>query len=94
VRQAKALCDVLVVGVHTDEEIMKHKGPPVMNDRERYVTKTNIFIHRPLRLLMYLCDSINNSRAMVDACKWADEIAWGTPYDPSIELLVCLHPSI
>lgn len=67
-RQAKALCDILVVGVHTDEEIMKHKGPPVMNDRER--------------------------RAMVDACKWADEIAWGTPYDPSIELLVCISAAV
>ena len=26
IRQAKALCDVLVVGVHTDAEILKHKG--------------------------------------------------------------------
>jgi len=28
--------DYLVVGVHTDEEIRKHKGPPVMNEQERY----------------------------------------------------------
>jgi ethanolamine-phosphate cytidylyltransferase len=26
----------LVVGVHTDEEITKHKGPPVFNEQERY----------------------------------------------------------
>lgn len=35
-RQAKALGDHLVVGVHTDEEISKHKGPPVFTEEERY----------------------------------------------------------
>ena len=34
-RQAKALGDYLVVGVHTDEEITKHKGPPVFTQEER-----------------------------------------------------------
>eukprot|EP00090_Calanus_glacialis_P041686 TRINITY_DN7417_c0_g1_i2.p1 TRINITY_DN7417_c0_g1~~TRINITY_DN7417_c0_g1_i2.p1 ORF type:complete len:366 (-),score=133.32 TRINITY_DN7417_c0_g1_i2:170-1183(-) len=28
--------DYLIVGVHTDEEIAKHKGPPVFNQEERY----------------------------------------------------------
>ena len=31
-RQAKAMGDRLVVGVHTDEEITLHKGPPVFNE--------------------------------------------------------------
>jgi len=35
-RQAKALGDYLVVGVHTDEEITMHKGPPVFTQEERY----------------------------------------------------------
>ncbi|CAH0729859.1 unnamed protein product, partial [Brenthis ino] len=35
-RQAKALGGVLIVGVHTDEEIAKHKGPPVFTQEERY----------------------------------------------------------
>lgn len=35
-RQAKALGDVLVVGIHSDEEIAKHKGPPVFTQDERY----------------------------------------------------------
>ncbi|XP_055382017.1 ethanolamine-phosphate cytidylyltransferase isoform X1 [Condylostylus longicornis] len=35
-RQAKALGDKLIVGVHTDEEITKHKGPPVFTQEERY----------------------------------------------------------
>lgn len=35
-RQAKAMGDYLVVGVHTDEEIQNHKGPPVFTEQERY----------------------------------------------------------
>lgn len=71
VRQAKALCDVLVVGVHSCEEIERHKGPPVMNDEERV--------------------------GLVKACKWVDEVAFGTPYNPSLQVLdelncdFCIH---
>lgn len=36
-RQAKALGDYLVVGVHNDEEITRHKGPPVFTEQERYI---------------------------------------------------------
>jgi ethanolamine-phosphate cytidylyltransferase len=36
IRQAKGFGDYLIVGVHTDEEIAKHKGPPVFNEQERY----------------------------------------------------------
>ncbi|OAF71257.1 hypothetical protein A3Q56_00970 [Intoshia linei] len=36
IRQAKELGDYLIVGVHSDAEILKHKGPPVFNERERY----------------------------------------------------------
>lgn len=35
-RQAKALGDKLIVGVHTDAEITQHKGPPVFTQEERY----------------------------------------------------------
>ncbi|XP_051573424.1 ethanolamine-phosphate cytidylyltransferase-like isoform X2 [Myxocyprinus asiaticus] len=35
-RQAKAMGDYLIVGVHTDDEISKHKGPPVFTQAERY----------------------------------------------------------
>lgn len=36
-RQAKAMGDILVVGVHSDEEVERHKGMPVMRYEERYV---------------------------------------------------------
>ncbi|TGZ68868.1 hypothetical protein CRM22_004036 [Opisthorchis felineus] len=35
-RQAKGLGDQLVVGVHSDEDIKLHKGPPVFSEQERY----------------------------------------------------------
>lgn len=35
-RQAKAMGDHLVVGVHSDAEIRMHKGPPVFTEEERY----------------------------------------------------------
>lgn len=36
-RQAKEMGDYLVVGVHSDEDITKHKGPPVTTEDERYL---------------------------------------------------------
>ena len=41
-RQAKAMGDYLIVGVHTDEEITLHKGPPVFNQ---------VFIHSVICVL-------------------------------------------
>lgn len=36
-RQAKALGDKLIVGIHNDAEITRHKGPPVFTQDERWV---------------------------------------------------------
>lgn len=41
-RQAKALGDVLVVGINPASEICKHKGPPIMTDEERRVAVESI----------------------------------------------------
>ena len=35
-RQAKAMGDYLIVGVHNNAEILKHKGPTLMREEERY----------------------------------------------------------
>jgi len=36
IRQAKGVCDTLIVGIHSNEEIESQKGPPVMKQEERY----------------------------------------------------------
>ncbi|BFZ17888.1 hypothetical protein BsWGS_20927 [Bradybaena similaris] len=36
IRQGKEFGDKLLVGVHSDEEVTKHKGPPVYTEEERY----------------------------------------------------------
>ncbi len=36
IRQAKAVGDELVLGLIPDSEILRCKGPPVMNEEERY----------------------------------------------------------
>ena len=35
-RQAKAMGDYLVVGIHNDAEVRRNKGPPVFSEQERY----------------------------------------------------------
>jgi len=65
IRQAKQICHTLVVGVNSDEGIAVHKGPPVMNLKERCT--------------------------LVEACKWTDELAAGTPYVADIALLDSLN---
>lgn len=41
-RQARALGDVLVVGINPAVEICKHKGPPIMTDEERTIAVESI----------------------------------------------------
>ena len=40
IRQAKQLGDILVVGVHSDEEIIRNKRKPVMNNKQRMAAVT------------------------------------------------------
>ena len=40
--QAKALGDVLVVGLIPDSEILRCKGPPVMNEAERFTMVNSV----------------------------------------------------
>ena len=68
-RQCKTILggDQLVVGVHSDKEIEKHKGPPVMNEEERCAT----FLALPTHVFSYKA---------VSACKWVDEVVQDAPY--------------
>mmetsp|Transcript_1761 Transcript_1761/g.1200 ORF Transcript_1761/g.1200 Transcript_1761/m.1200 type:complete len:127 (-) Transcript_1761:857-1237(-) len=37
IRQSKLLCKQLVVGVNSDQQVLKYKGPTILNDEERLV---------------------------------------------------------
>lgn len=78
IRQAKALTDILVVGVHSDEEIMRHKGPPVMNNEERLATVRackwvdEVVFDTPYNPSLELLDRLN-----CDFCVHGDDMATG-----------------
>ena len=61
----------LVVGVHSDAEILGNKGPTVLNEEERY--------------------------AMVEQCKWVNQVVRDAPYLTTVETLdkynceMCIH---
>ena len=40
--QARQLGNELYVGIHSDEDILEHKGPSVMNLKERYVSRARV----------------------------------------------------
>lgn len=61
IRQAYTMCDELVVGVNSTEDITRSKGPPILNLEER--------------------------SEIIRACKWVSEVAEGTQYTPSLELI-------
>jgi ethanolamine-phosphate cytidylyltransferase len=42
VRQAKQVCDILIVGIHSDEEIERNKAKPIMKEAERYALLKHI----------------------------------------------------
>ena len=41
IRQARALCDELVVGSNSDRDVLKFKGPTILNDDERHFMLTS-----------------------------------------------------
>jgi ethanolamine-phosphate cytidylyltransferase len=42
IRQAKSICDTLIVGIHSDPEIEENKALPVMKQNERYALLDHI----------------------------------------------------
>jgi ethanolamine-phosphate cytidylyltransferase len=64
-RQAKQLGDILVVGVHSDEEILRNKGPTTMKDEERIAMVKNckwvdeVVFGVPYSPTITLLDSLN-----------------------------------
>jgi ethanolamine-phosphate cytidylyltransferase len=64
-RQARMLGDELVVGVHSDADIIRHKGPPVMNEKERYAAVRG-------------CKWVNE---VVEGAPYVTELSWLEKYN-------------
>lgn len=66
-RQAKELCETLVCGVVSTEEISKRKGEPIMNLEERLILAESckwvdeIYINAPYDPTIELLDKLNCS---------------------------------
>lgn len=75
-RQAAALGHELFVGSHTDEEIMKYKGPPIMSAEERYeALRACKFVTYVVENYPYVTRVKDLKRFEVDFCAHGDDIS-------------------
>lgn len=75
IRQAKSICDVLVVGVHSDKEIEENKSVPVMRQAERYGLLEHIkWIGQILHDVPYSPQMATLERAQADFCIHGDDM--------------------
>lgn len=75
IRQAKQLCDVLVVGVHTDEVIRTCKAEPVILEEERYAILKHLkWIDEIVYDVPYTPDVETLERANADFCIHGDDM--------------------
>lgn len=75
-RQAKALGHKLIVGVHTDEDIEKHKGPPVFTEGERYKLVNGIkWVDEVVEGAPYITSLETLDKYNCDFCAHGDDIA-------------------
>ncbi|CAG2105050.1 unnamed protein product [Medioppia subpectinata] len=74
-RQAKAMGDRLIVGVHSDAEITRHKGPPVFNEEERYKMVSAIkWVDEVVRDAPYITTLETLDKYDCDFCVHGDDI--------------------
>jgi len=79
IRQAKGECDVLVVGIHSDEEITNNKAPPVIKQAERYALLEHIkWIDEILYDVPYSPSLATLDLARADYCVHGDDMPIGT----------------
>lgn len=75
IRQAKSLCDVLVVGVHSDPEIEENKSVPVMRQKERYALLDHIkWIDEILPDVPYSPEIATLDKARASFCVHGDDM--------------------
>merc|ERR1712128_246998 len=74
-RQASQLGTKLVAGVHSDEEIAKHKGPPVFNNEERYkITRGIKWVDEVVENAPYMTTLETLNKYDCDFCVHGDDI--------------------
>jgi len=74
-RQIKELGDYLIVGVHSDAEIRKNKGPPVMTEQERYEAVAACkWVDEVVRDAPYITSLDWMDRHQADICVHGDDI--------------------
>lgn len=79
IRQAKQLCDVLVVGVHSDAEILANKGPPVIRQEERYSILNHLkWVDEIIYDVSYTPQLSLLSQCNVDFCVHGDDMPVGS----------------
>jgi len=77
-RQAKNIGDYLIVGVHSDAEIRKHKGPPVMNETERYAAvRACKWVDQVVENAPYITQVADLFKYNVDFCVHGDDASIG-----------------
>eukprot|EP01113_Clastostelium_recurvatum_P002272 TRINITY_DN1093_c0_g1_i1.p1 TRINITY_DN1093_c0_g1~~TRINITY_DN1093_c0_g1_i1.p1 ORF type:complete len:365 (+),score=112.18 TRINITY_DN1093_c0_g1_i1:45-1139(+) len=77
-RQARELGDILVVGVHNDDEITRHKGPPVMNEQERYkAVRACKWADEVVEAAPYIADLKTLDEHNCDFCVHGEDISVG-----------------
>jgi len=75
IRQAKSVCDVLVVGVHSDIEIQENKAVPVMRQPERYGLLEHVkWIDEVLHDVPYSPELATLERARASFCVHGDDM--------------------
>ncbi|GAB6025914.1 Ethanolamine-phosphate cytidylyltransferase [Chamberlinius hualienensis] len=91
-RQAKACGDYLVVGVHTDEEITKHKGPPVFNQQERYkMVRAIKWVNEVVEDAPYITTVETLNKYNCDFCVHGDDITMTADGSDTYELVKAAH---
>ncbi|XP_046553745.1 ethanolamine-phosphate cytidylyltransferase-like isoform X2 [Haliotis rubra] len=87
-RQGKQFGDVLKVGVHSDEEIAKHKGPPVFHEQERYKIVRGIkWVDEVIENAPYVTTLETLSEYDCDFCVHGDDITTTADGDDTYQLV-------
>jgi ethanolamine-phosphate cytidylyltransferase len=77
-RQARELGDVLVAGVHSDADVRLNKGPPVMNEQERYAAvRACKWVDEVVEAAPYYTDVELCKRHHIDIIVHGDDVSVG-----------------